>query len=143
MEGVDHTNYMLLMVRQDDVASMLSKQLLTSNWKRYINNYFIIAILGFVRTVSIDYGFLTYLAIPIYLFGLGLIIYFLFTNPKSRSLHFLILCYILICGTVAGTALVIQCETRYMIYNFPLFYIAILTSLNEILPKLIGNKKGQ
>jgi hypothetical protein len=84
----------------------------------------IIACLGFVRSVAADRSFLSIYAVLIYIIAIVLTIILLKKDLRNRQTQTMLLTLILICGTVLGTSLVIECITRYMIYNLPIFYIS-------------------
>ena len=95
-------------------------------------NYFVIASLGFVRSIAIDKGMLSYFAVLLYIVAIGIVLYLLRKDWKNPAAWFMIFVLLLICGTVFGTSIMIECISRYMIYNLPLFYIAGMTMLEEI-----------
>ena len=60
-----------------------------------------------------------------------LMIYVWMKKPCSKAAPFMALVLLMIMGNVAGTSLMIQCISRYMLYNLPLFYMAGLLLLLE------------
>ena len=108
------------------------KKALPSALPAFLKNYFVIASLGFVRSVAIDKGMLSYFAVLLYIVAIGLVLYLLRKDWKNPAAWFMIFVLVLICGTVFGTSIMIECISRYMIYNLPLFYIAGMTMLEEI-----------
>lgn len=132
-EGLDEMNYLYLMYRVDEVAGEMMKELLPQVLADYAQNYLLVAGLGFLRSIAVEWGWLIPYAAGMYLLGLGGGIYLLIRKKGSRAAWFMLLVLVLIGGNVLATALMLQCISRYMIYNFPLFYIALLAMAGELL----------
>lgn len=126
--GSNYTEYMIV---QDEIAGELTKELLTHNYGRYLKNYIAVCSLGFVRSIAIDKSILPYYALVMYVVGIMCIIVIWEKRGFTNSLFFFIMTYIMIIGFVMSTSLILQCITRYMIYNLPFFYLAGLAVLND------------
>lgn len=123
IENEDYGQYLLL---EDQVAKELTKELLKVNWKRYLQNYVSVCTLGFVRSISIDRSI--FISLTWILYGIAILLA-LFTIRKrgwNKEVQFFLSVFMLMIGFVMGTSLILQCITRYVIYNMPFFYIAIL-----------------
>ena len=53
-------------------------------------------------------------------------------DHESMAAAFMAVMLVTIVGNVCATALMIQCISRYMIYNLPLFYMAGFLELLEL-----------
>ena len=51
----------------------------------------------------------------------------------GMAASFMAVVLLTVTGNVCATALMIQCISRYMIYNLPLFYMAGMLELRELL----------
>ena len=91
--------------------------------------------------MTIDRSILPVYALGIYIAAFICVLYLFIKNKQSKSMYFMLLVLLCICGTVFGTSLMIECISRYMIYNLPLFYIAGMAMLEEIYKLLL--KKGE
>lgn len=131
-EGLDEMNYLYLMYRVDEVAAEMMKELLPQVLGDYVQNYLLVAGLGFLRSIAVEWVWLIPYAAGMYLLGLGGSSYLLIRKKGSRAAWFMLLMLLLIGGNVLATALMLQCISRYMIYNFPLFYIALLAMAGEL-----------
>ncbi|MDD6203096.1 MAG: hypothetical protein PUB13_09200 [Lachnospiraceae bacterium] len=129
--GITESDYQRLLIKQDEYAGEIFQAVIGKNIPAFLKNYFVIASLGFVRSVAIDRAFLPYFAVAVYLLVVILILLLLMKNHRSPSAWFMLFVLLLICGTVFGTSIMIECISRYMIYNLPLFYIAGMTMLVE------------
>lgn len=130
-DGIDESEYFALLIKQDEYAGKMFQELLPNIYLKFIKNYFVIASLGFVRSVAVDISILSWYALFIYLAAIILLFVLFRKNKASASGYFMLLVLLLICGTVFGTSIMIECISRYMIYNLPLFYIAGIGMINE------------
>jgi hypothetical protein len=138
-KGIYADRYQELMIEIDSVADELSSYLMPKVFGRYIRNYLAIISLGFVRTIAYEKGFLPLYVIFAYILAIVLTFILWKRNHSSKSAIFMAVVLLTIVGNVCATALMIQCISRYMIYNLPLFYMALLLEIKE----LIGNKEKQ
>lgn len=130
--GIYVEDYQRMMVEVDKVASELMSELIPNMLPRYIENYVCIAALGLVRSVAVENPVLDIYAVIIYIVAFALIITVWIKNHESKAAPFMALTLLTIAGTVAGTSMMIQCISRYMLYNLPLFYLAGLFLLIEL-----------
>jgi hypothetical protein len=121
------------MIEIDDVADELSAYLMPKVMGKYIKNYFAVIALGFVRTVAYEKGILPLYAVCVYIIAIGLTFILWKKNHASKAAIFMAVILLTIVGNVCATALMIQCISRYMIYNLPLFYMALLLEVKELI----------
>jgi len=131
-------DYELEAKEQDRVASIILKDIFPSCIGRWIYDYIALCIYGFVRTVAVmNTPFLIY-AVIIYIFILGYIITSLI-KKKNRAnnslLRLALFAMLTVCANVCGTAMVIMCLSRYMIYCLPLVYILLLLIIRSFIKK--------
>lgn len=127
--------YQELMIAIDEIAGELSAQLMPQVLGRYILNYFSVAALGFVRTVAYEQPVLVWYAVLVYAAAIALMFVLWRRSPRSMAASFMAVVLLTIAGNVCATALMIQCISRYMIYNLPLFYMAGFLELRELCVK--------
>lgn len=127
--------YQELMIAIDEIAGELSAQLMPQVLGRYILNYFSVAALGFVRTVAYEQPVLVWYAVLVYAAAIALTFVLWRRSPRSMAASFMAVVLLTIAGNVCATALMIQCISRYMIYNLPLFYMAGFLELRELCVK--------
>ncbi len=140
-KGIYVDKYQELMIAIDEIASELSSELMPVVIKKYFVNYLAVIALGFVRTVAYENTILAWYALFIYIFAIAVTCFLLKKDPKSREAFCMGMLLVTIVGNVCGTALMIQCISRYMIYNMPLFYIAGILELRAIY-RMVKNKRG-
>lgn len=132
-QGIYTDRYQELMIAIDEVATQLSAELMPQVIGRYAANYINVIALGFVRTVAYEQPLLAWYALFIYLAAVVLTILLWRKNPRSKAVAFMAVTLLTIVGNVCATALMIQCISRYMIYNLPLFYMAGILELIEMI----------
>jgi len=131
----DASEFVKLMIYEDELCGDIIKKVLPQTLDRFIKNYVYIAILGFVRSVAIEKFHLSIVALIVYILSFLVIIVSLNRKQNINYACIMIMVLITICGNVFGTSLLIECITRYMIYNFPFFYIALMGLLYKSLIK--------
>jgi hypothetical protein len=132
-KGIYADRFQELMIEIDDVADELSAYLMPKVMGKYIKNYFAVIALGFVRTVAYEKGILPLYAVCVYIIAIGLTFILWKKNHASKAAIFMAVILLTIVGNVCATALMIQCISRYMIYNLPLFYMALLLEVKELI----------
>lgn len=132
-KGIYTDRYQRLMIEIDEIASQMSAQLMPRVIGRYAMNYMNIIALGFVRTVAYENVFLAWYAVLIYAVVVALTIPLWRKNAGGMAASFMAVMLLTIVGNVCATALMIQCISRYMIYNLPLFYMAGFLEILELL----------
>lgn len=129
--GITVEDYQRMMVEVDKVASVLMAELLPQVLSRYIYNYIAMVMMGLVRSVAFVHPIFNWYSLLIYLIAVMLMIYVWRKQPSSKAAPFMALVLLMIMGNVTGTSLMIQCISRYMLYNLPLFYMAGLLLILE------------
>ncbi len=131
-QGLYVDRFQELMVAVDQIAERLSVALMPRVFLRYLRNYISVIALGFVRTVSYESPLLVWYAVFIYLAAVVLTIKLFKRGRGSQAAPFMAVVLLTIMGNVCATALMVQCISRYMIYNLPLFYMAGFLELREL-----------
>ena len=127
--GVTVEDYQRMMVEVDKVAATLMSELLPEVLPRYVYNYIAMIMMGFVRSVAFVHPVFNWYSLVIYFVAVVLTIFVWVKKPSSKAAPLMSLVLLMITGNVTGTSLMIQCISRYMLYNLPLFYMAGLLLL--------------
>ena len=119
------TSEMERSIYSDNIARKLSKVLIKDHFGRWLEGYISLCIQGYIRTVayvpqSSLMRIFTLVITILYFVGL-----FLFRKNKDVTIYLLIT-ILSILGIVLSTSLVIMCMTRYMVYNFVVFYTGFI-----------------
>ena len=140
--GVTVENYQLMMVEVDKVAAAMMQELMPQVFGRYVYNYIAMVAMGLVRSVAVIHPVLNWYALTAYLLAIVLMIYVWVQKHDSKAAPFMALVLLMIAGNVTGTSLMLQCISRYMLYNLPLFYLAGALLLIECYD-ILKNRKGR
>lgn len=130
--GVTVEDYQLMMVEVDEVASALMSELMPQVLIRYAYNYVAMITMGLIRSVAFIHPIFNWYSLVMYLAAIALTALVWVKKHDSKAAPFMALVLLMIIGNVTGTSLMIQCISRYMLYNLPLFYMAGLLLLAEI-----------
>ncbi len=131
-QGIDTDRFQELMIEVDEIAAELTGLLMPQVIGRYAVNYLYVIALGFIRSVAVEHAVLAWYTLFIYAAAVVLTAVLWIKNPRSKAAPFMAVVLVTIVGNVCATALMIQCISRYMIYNFPLFYMAGFLELKEL-----------
>lgn len=129
--GVAVDDYQLMMVEVDKVASALMSELMPQVLTRYVYNYVAMIVMGLIRSVAFIHPIFNWYSLVIYLAAIALTVFVWVKKHDSKAAPFMALVLLMIIGNVTGTSLMIQCISRYMLYNLPLFYMAGLLLVTE------------
>ena len=127
--GITVEDYQRMMVEVDKVASALMAELLPQVLPRYVYNYVSMVMMGFVRSVAFVHPIFNWYSLIVYMAAIMLTGFVWLKKRNSKAAPFMALVLLMITGNVTGTSLMIQCISRYMLYNLPLFYMAGLLLL--------------
>jgi len=141
VDGVTAQDYEYMLYLIDGYAAEIIAAVLPNILPEFVQNYFVIASLGFVRSIAVDRSVFPVYALIMYLIAIALAAVLLKKDPKSKSAYFMLFTLIMICGNVFGTSIMIECISRYMIYNLPFFYIAGMAMLTELWKRKKGIKE--
>lgn len=132
------TDYMEKAIRVDDLASGMTKELLSECGGAWFVHYIRNVAVGLIRTVALVHPLFN---IPAFI-GYAILIaagIFLFRKKKdSKAVGMLLLTALLTAGNVAAVAITIMCLSRYMIYNMAFVYISAILLFLEIVREIWG-----
>lgn len=138
--GIDGDEYYIDQnVEIDRIAGEITKAVLPHHMDKWLMNYFAISINGLVRCIAYDKSFLMWYAFVMYVLAIVATIYLYIRNRQSKAVWFMALSILAILANVYATSLTIMCLSRYMIYEFSVFYMAFLCVCKEILELKMGN----
>jgi hypothetical protein len=98
------------------------------------------ATMGFIRSVAVVNSVLNWYAVGIYILAIMLTILVWRHNHNSKQAYFMALVLLLIVGNVTATSLMIMCISRYVLYNLPLFYLALILLVKEYIGIYMAKK---
>lgn len=128
----ENEEYMNREIETDLIMKTIIKDVLPHDYMRILNALYNNFLSGLVTTVAQRTPVLVWYSIIAYLGYLILLIYNLIMNKLSKTNLFALLTVFSILGNVGLVSAVIFCQTRYTVYNMPLFYMSGLLLLYEI-----------
>lgn len=131
-QNLDEMEYMKLMYHVDIIAGELMGELLPTVLERYVSNYLLVAGLGLVRSIAVELASIVPLVVFLYALAIAAGLYTICNKYRRKDKNgvqaacILLFIVMMIFGNAFATALMLQCISRYMIYNFPFFYIGVM-----------------
>lgn len=132
-KGIYVDQYQQLMIEADEIAAQMQKSLLPEVLGRYVSTYISIMILGFIRSIAFLHPILNWYTLCAYFVVILMVFGLWRKNHQDKSVMFMLLVLLMLVGNVSATGLFIMCLSRYVLYNFSLFYIAGLLMLVKLL----------
>ena len=117
--------------RVDEITKTISMDLLPAVWTKLLDTFADNLLSGFVTTVAKVHRVLIWYSVLVYLLYIALLVYLGRHHRTSPAFLFGVMTMISICLNVGLVSKVIFCQTRYTIYNMPLFYMSLLYMLRE------------
>lgn len=121
----------------DGIMNTINASVIPHNLSKIAATFFDNVISGLVTTVAQKRSLLIGYSFVIYLLYVLLLLYHLFRSRNDNLFLFSLLTLISVFMNVGLVSLVIFCQTRYTIYNMPLFYISLLLMLYEPVRRLL------
>jgi len=129
-EGIE--DFMERLVRADDLASSMTRELLPECLWEWLAHYIRNVLAGLIRTVAFLHPLFNVPALA----GYGLLVlmggYCYRRNRESKGARLLFLALLLTLGNASAVALTIMCISRYMVYNMAFVYLSGLLLLGEM-----------
>ena len=116
----------------DEITQTISRDLLPAVWKKLLLTFVDNVCSGFVTTVAKVHPVLLWYTVMIYFVYFAMLIYLGICNRTAPAFLFSTMTLIAICLNVGLVSMVIFCQTRYTIYNMPLFYMSLLLMIREV-----------
>ncbi|MDD2972485.1 MAG: hypothetical protein PHE02_10190 [Lachnospiraceae bacterium] len=138
---VENGEYMDREIETDRIMTEMIRAIFPHDYLRIGKVLFNNFLSGLVTTVAQRTPILVWYSIVAYLGYLGVLLYNLRLNKLSKTNIFALLTLVSIIGNVALVSAVIFCQTRYTVYNMPLFYMAGLLMLYELYRTKYKGKK--
>ncbi|MCR4597198.1 MAG: hypothetical protein K5673_10485 [Lachnospiraceae bacterium] len=116
----------------EDYCSQLIPALFPTCLSRWIPDMLIMGLRGIVRSVSVCTSWGYVYAAVIIAAAVCIMLILLRRDRRSPAAWMLGLSLLLILGNAFGTAMIIMCISRYMVYGFAVFYTSLLAGVCEL-----------
>lgn len=116
----------------DEMAGRMMKKLLPACFGQWLYDYILLCRNGFVRSIAVVNPIINFAALFLYLAAAGLSFLQVFYKKRFQAAAVMGVAFLFIAANVCATSMTIMCLSRYMIYGFSLFYIALFLLVREI-----------
>lgn len=118
-------NYYQQSSMSDEMAGKMMRKLLPVCFGQWFYDYLLLCRNGFIRSIAVVHKWINLAAFMIYLTAAGLMIAVFRKDKKNPAVYMMGFAFLFIAANVCATSLTIMCLSRYMIYGFSLFYMAL------------------
>ena len=129
--GLGQVDYYMQSSMSDEMAGKMLVKLLPECFGQWLANYFMLCRYGFIRSIAVVHPLINWMAMFIYLVAAGASIWMLWKHKRSQAACIMGLAFLFIAANACATSLTIMCLSRYMIYGFSLFYMALFLLLRN------------
>lgn len=123
--GLGEVNYYQQSSMSDEMAGVMLRRLLPACFGQWLYDYLLLCRNGFIRSIAVVNKWINWVALALYAAAAGLSVYLFLKDKKSCAVRVMGLALLFIAANVCATSLTIMCLSRYMIYGFSLFYMAL------------------
>lgn len=129
--GLGKVDYYEQSSMSDEMAGKMIKKLLPACFGQWLYDYLLLCRNGFVRSIAVVHPVINLAALFLYLLAAGLSIWLVFVRKRFPEAVVMGTALLFIAANVCATSITIMCLSRYMIYGFSLFYIALYLVVRE------------
>lgn len=115
----------------DEMAGKMIKKLLPACLGQWLYDYLLLCRNGFVRSIAVVHPLINPIAFLLYLLAAGLSLWQILARKKYAAAVVMGTALLFIAANVCATSITIMCLSRYMIYGFAPFYIALYLLVRE------------
>lgn len=129
----------------DEMAGQMLKKLFPACVGQWLYDYVLLCTYGFIRSIAVVHPLVNWIAFLIYGIAIGLFVWQLLHNRQSDAVWVMGVAILFIAANVCATSITIMCLSRYMIYGFSFFYIALYLLGREVVREsgFFKHKKGE
>ena len=129
--GLGEVDYYEQSSMSDEMAGRMIKKLLPACFGQWLYDYILLCRNGFVRSIAVVHPLINFAALLLYLLAVGLSLRQMFVRRRFQAAVVMGTALLFIAANVCATSITIMCLSRYMIYGFSLFYIALYLLIRE------------
>ena len=129
----------------DEMAGQMLRGLFPVCLGQWLYDYILLCTYGFIRSIAVVHPFINWIVLLIYGVAIGLFVWQLLHNRQSDALWVMGVSLLFITANVCATSITIMCLSRYMIYGFSFFYIALYLLGKEVISEssFFKHQKGE
>ena len=123
--GLGKVDYYQQSSMSDKMAGKMLRKLLPACFGQWFYDYLLLCRNGFIRSIAATHKWINLAALMIYLAAAGLMFVVFRKDKRNPAVYMMGFALLFIVANVCATSLTIMCLSRYMIYGFSLFYMAL------------------
>lgn len=109
----------------DEMAGKMLGKLLPVCFGQWLYDYILLCTYGFIRSIAVVHPLINWIALLLYTVSVVLAIWQLQRTKESNAVWMMSVALLFIAANVCATSMTIMCLSRYMIYGFSPFYMAL------------------
>ena len=129
--GLGKVDYYQQSSMSDEMAGKMLRKLLPACFGQWFYDYLLLCRYGFIRSIAVAHKWINLAALVIYLTAAGLMFVVFRKDKRNPAVYMMGFALLFIVANVCATSLTIMCLSRYMIYGFSLFYMALFLLVVE------------
>ncbi len=130
--GLGKVDYYEQSSMSDDMAGRMIRKLLPVCFGQWLYDYILLCRNGFVRSIAVVHPLLNWAALALYFVSVGLSLYLMRVRRRFEAPLAMGVALLFIAANVCATSITIMCLSRYMIYGFSIFYMALYLLIREL-----------
>lgn len=123
--GLGQIDYYEQSSMSDEMAGIMIRKLLPECFGQWLYDYVLLCTYGFVRSIAVVHPIINWVALLLYVTAAVLAVWQLCRRKRSEAVWTMGVALLFIAANVCATSMTIMCLSRYMIYGFSIFYIAL------------------
>ncbi len=140
--GLGEVDYYEQSSMSDEMAGKMIKKLLPACFGQWLYDYILLCRNGFVRSIAVVHPLINFAALFLYVLAAGLLLWQVFVKRRFQAAVVMGTALLFIVANVCATSITIMCLSRYMIYGFSLFYMALYLLVREVCENRLFWKNG-
>lgn len=119
-------------VLSDEIAKSMRTKLLPVCFGQWLYDYVLLCTDGFIRSIAVVHPLINPVAVLLYIAAAGFVLWCIWRRRLSDAAWMMSVALLFIAANVCAVSLTIMCLSRYMIYGFSLFYMALFLAGKEV-----------
>lgn len=129
--GMD-TDYYEENLLADEISKGMRNKLLPVCFGQWLYDYILLCSIGFIRSIAVVHPLINPIAALLYTAATGFVLWCIWRRRQSDAAWMMGVALLFIAANVCAVSLTIMCLSRYMIYGFSLFYMALFLAGKEV-----------
>ena len=122
----------------DEISKNMRTKLLPVCFGQWLYDYILLCSYGFIRSIAVVYPLINPIVLLLYIAATGFVLWCIWRRRQSDAAWMMGVALLFIAVNVCAVSLTIMCLSRYMIYGFSLFYMALFLAGREVVRAHLG-----